>query len=165
MPKHKPKNVLLWGPQFSSGFRFAQLFPETLRYLHKQGILKKLLSLSKKYEFRTIYKNYPPGDENYDPMPEVIRNLDDYSIIWKSGRGFNKLLSRSKMFLTDCISTTIYDAADMGVPSLCLRYHKAAPVRKDVLTQFGKSIFIYKDILDALAYLEFFISTVINVDK
>jgi len=149
MPKVKrkiDKKIIMYAPQFPTGDRFPQLFPEIIRYKHRIKILTELNILG---DYKVIYKCFSKGNEIYDPTPDFIRDNLKYIKI-ENKNNFNKLLSKTSYFITDCVSTTIYDAIYLNIPSLCLRYYKAAPVRKDVLKQFGDSIFVYDDINEAV---------------
>ena len=67
---------------------------------------------------------------------------------------FNKLLKKSILLITNCISTPFYDALDIKVPTIALIYKEGYLVRQEVLDKFYNQIIFYRDIKLGLRRLE-----------
>jgi len=148
------KNMILFAPQFIEADRFDQLFPQTLQYKHREKLLNIFDDIVRNIGVEVIWKTYEPGNLLYDPIKDLC---EDKQVHYCDTNNFDGYLSKATMFITDCISTTLYDAIEDGVPSLVLRYRKAAETRESILKQFGDVIFIYDSIKEAEEKLEEFI--------
>ena len=156
LPKKQSKvHRILYAPQFIEADRFNQLFPQTLQYKHRERLVKEFDILQDETGVSTIWKTFKSGNLLYDPIKDICK---DYQVEYVDDDSFNWCLSRSSMVITDCISTTIYDAIDYGLPVLCLRYSKAAPIRESILKEFGNSIFIYDYIDQAVERIIHFVA-------
>lgn len=157
--QHKQQQIL-YAPQFIEADRFNQLFPQTLQYKHKESLVKEFHALEKKYDIRIVWKTYKQGNLLYDPIKDICNT---FNIKYVDTDSFSYWLSKSTMFITDCISTTFYDAVDYGIPVLCLRYAKAAPIRQSILDNFGDSIFVYNTIEQAIDKMRQFVADCANI--
>jgi hypothetical protein len=153
--KESKKRIILFAPAFYCNDRWVRLYPDTLRFRHRKALLPIFQRLSKEANIQVIWKAFPKGDDAYDPIGEVIR--EEFPGIKYRIHGFDRLLSRCSWFVTDCISTGIYDAVQLGIPSLCVCYRKAEPVREEVAERFGNSIFRFDAIMEVEDVLRGFI--------
>lgn len=129
----KGGKTILYAPTLMSHpDRFERLTPETLRWGVKKQVLKTLSLFQKAHpEYRIVYKYHKGGSDQVDPAPNLI--LDRYQNIDVSSTGdLIKAMRRAALFITDAVSTPLYHAAEMGVPSLCLVYERGVQVREDI---------------------------------
>jgi len=143
--KKKKGNLLLFAPQFNEADRLNQLQPQTSQYLHRKVFADILHQVKIESKLIPVWKTFKGGNLQKDPMKYICAL---YGIKYVDNNKFNYYLARSKMVITDCVSTPFYEAVENDIPVLCLRYSKAAPIRESIIKQFGKSIFIYDRVED-----------------
>jgi len=138
-------NSLLYAPQFVAGEVFSQCYPDAARFFEDLELMKVL------WETDMVWKVDSPGNLVEYPIHDFLLALVKKTwehkrvcnIKYIDDKSFSKLLGSCRALLSDCVSTTAYDAAEEGIPTLCVRPEKASPVRKSVLEMFGPSIKIY----------------------
>lgn len=157
-------DLILIAPQFNLGETFNELYPDTLKYKHNKVIFKKLEELAEKYNLKVIWKMLPSSEDDIDPMFDYITKYGNRVTI-EIRNNFNKLIKKAGMFITDCYSTTLYDARYLGVPSFCYRYHLANPIREELKKEIGSSLCVYEDINRALVGMECFIISTLNKEN
>jgi len=146
LKKWKGGNTILYAPTLMSHpDRFERLMPETLRWRFKKQILNVLAGFQKRCpEFRIVYKYHKAGGDQFDPTSALI--LDKYPDIDVSNKGdLTKAMRRAALFITDAVSTPLYHAAEMGVPSLCFMYKKAVEPRPDIFCQWYQILFQFTE--------------------
>ena len=140
--KWKPGgNIILYAPTLMSGSdRFERLIPETLRWKFKKAVLKCLSDFMNYSDYKVTYKYFGQGGDQSDPAPASIRNK--YPKIKISDKGnLIRAMRRCSLFITDTVSTPLYHAAEMGVPSLCLEYLGGVQTRSDIKERWKNILF------------------------
>ena len=155
-PKKRKRNydsrLILVAMRFNDGELFYGGYPDTLRYEHNKRIALSLNPTAVGHN-RIIWKALPTSEDYEDPITDWIRkNCGGIKIETKNN--FNKLIRECGVFITDCISTTFYDAVEIGVPTFALIYRKGNKVRKEVLEKFRNQIILYDDIDVAIERLK-----------
>jgi len=169
-PRSKRRNLfyssklVLIAPQFNLGEIFNELYPDTLKYKYNKVVFHKLEYLAKKYDLKVVWKMLPGSEEDEDPMFNYIVKHGDRVEV-EIENNFNKLIKKAGMFITDCCSTTYYDAVGLGIPSFIYRYYKANPIRGEVKERLGGSLCVYSDIRRAVIAMECFIISNLNKEK
>lgn len=159
------KKLILFAPGFYNGDVLISLYSDAMRFKNNSKILFKLNDVAERYNLRVVWKSVKGSNETYDPIKDIININRLNNIEYVVSNSFNKLLSVANMFITDCVSTTLYDSVNLGVNSLCVHFDKAARIRDGVKKEFGESIYKYSDINSALYRIETFISNVVLYSK
>lgn len=167
-PKIKKKKTekinIVFAPQFPTGDRFPQEYPELIRYEHRKKIIDVLSektffyykeNIFNKY-YNVIYKGYTNGDDEYDAFIEYLKAKDEVKIVLNNS--FDKLLEKTTALFTDCISTTMFNAIHNGIPVFCFRWRKAAPPQKLIVEKYYQFIYLFDDLNE----LELQVNAVIN---
>ncbi|KKM05108.1 hypothetical protein LCGC14_1757480 [marine sediment metagenome] len=154
--KETRKGLLLFAPAFHELGTLGSSYSDVLKYQVRKHMLFALEKLADTHKLKVIWK-YMKGEEGFDAVPEIIKNYKLKNIRYELRNNFNFWLSRAEFFVADCVSTTFYDAMDMGVKSLALWPSILMDIRPDVLKRFGESIYIYDSIDQAIKQLQYFL--------
>ena len=143
--KSSRKKMLLYVPTMCCGERFCHNLTEAAKYRFKKELVKELGRIVRYCDWGVIWKKLPAGDENEDCVEELIaaQNLKEFRVETKNN--LDRLMEAASAIVTDCVSTPMYDAARIGLPSLALIDYRAFLPRKDILRDFGDSVFVYYD--------------------
>ncbi|MFH1376092.1 MAG: hypothetical protein ABIH25_00480, partial [Candidatus Woesearchaeota archaeon] len=143
---YDPKFILV-AMQFNNGELNSELYPDTLRYEHNKRVALALrpLMVGINGVNRIIWKTLPTSEDFEDPMVKwLARECKGIEI--ETRGNFNKLIRECGIFITDCVSTTFYDAVEIGVPTYAFVYSKGNKVRGKVLKTFKNQIIQYDNI-------------------
>jgi hypothetical protein len=144
-PKKKVKKkkhnrfTIMFAPMFTSDERMVHLLPETIKYKIKKEMLEVFQYMIDKYNVRVIYKKFSAGEENDDCIKELIE-MKYPKIELVDGKKFNKCLSISDMMITDCISTTFFDALYNNIEPLVLLHHRTIPLIPRIEERYNRFI-------------------------
>lgn len=151
--------LLLVAPAFHCGESLASCYSDTFKYRVRKTMLFVLEKLAEKYDLKILWKYMPDG---FDVVPKLIYDYKLKRVVYDDRSNFNKWLSKAGMFISDCASTTLYDAIKVGIPSIALWHSKLQPIRKSALKMFGSCIHIYDDVNEIENILESFISKTLS---
>jgi len=158
------KGLLIFAPAFHCHETFSSTYSDTLKYQVRKHILFALEKLADIHNLQVIWK-YMKDEANEDMTPKIIKNYKFKNIKYETRNNFNYWLSKAEMFVSDCVSTTFYDALDMRVKSLALWPEILMDIRPDVLKRFGEAIYIYSNIDDAIKQLQYFVANYAYISK
>lgn len=135
--KQGKKKMLLVIPALNCGDLLIHLLPETYKYQFRKKLLVYLDGLAKEWpDLEVVWKKFPPGDLNDDMVGSIIKE-EKLRIRLETRDNLHKLLPKAWAVVTDCISTPIYDAARMGIPSLPLIHPRSSRLRDDIRRDWG----------------------------
>lgn len=142
--KRTDEKLLMVAPAFHCRETFGTCYSDTFKYRVRRTMLLALDTIAEKYDLKILWK-YMVGEEGYDPVPDLIKLHKTTRVVYENRNNFDYWLARANMFVSDCASTTLYDATKMGINSLALWNSKLPEIRKSAKEMFGESIFIYDD--------------------
>lgn len=150
------KGLLVYAPAFHESGTLSSSYSDTLKYQVRKHMLFALEKMADTHKLKIIWK-YLKGEEGFDAVPSIIKKYKLRNIRYELRNSFNYWITRAEFFVTDCVSTTFYDAVDMGVKSLALWPSILMDIRPDVLKRFGESIYVYDSVGQATKQLQYFV--------
>lgn len=117
---------------------------------------KALLNhFSTKVDYMFIWKGLFVSDQIYNPIPEIVEDMNINNIRFETEPFVNYMLHANKVIF-DYPSTGLYESVIAGIKPLCL-YSSSLSVRKNEVEMFNQMIKKYESISEAIEHIDNYI--------